>query len=136
LHASPGPITTDLPLPQERVDAELAPVAVAEHCEVLLSVGFSTRSAKKIARRVASDGRLPNERKNPVRPWTIRGNGINPEWMRRLFGRISDEGLAAAAAASSSPPQCGTAPSARNTCRGRAARLCWGGIARSWISRW
>jgi hypothetical protein len=59
------------------VDAELVPVAVAEHCEVLLSVGFSTRSTKKLPARLASE-HLPNERKNPVCSWTIRENVINP----------------------------------------------------------
>jgi hypothetical protein len=43
-----------------------------------LSVGFSTGSTKKLLRSSARGGRLPNEHKIPVRPSTIRENGIIP----------------------------------------------------------
>jgi hypothetical protein len=43
-----------------------------------LSVGFSTGSTKKLSRPSARGGRLPNERKIPVRPWTIRETPIIP----------------------------------------------------------
>jgi hypothetical protein len=49
--------------------------AVAKHREVLLSVGCSTRSTRKL-RSAAPGGRLLNERKITVRPWTICENGI------------------------------------------------------------
>jgi hypothetical protein len=66
MHASPGPITTDLPLPQERLDAELAPVAVAEHCEVLLSVQLKgeNRPSPSVSRTLAKRGRKKVPAKN------------------------------------------------------------------------
>jgi hypothetical protein len=53
-------------------------------------------------------GRLPNERKIAVLPWTTCKDGISMAPMRRLFGVISDEGLTAALAASTSPLRSGT----------------------------
>jgi hypothetical protein len=46
---------------RRRVDAELAPVPVADHCEILLSVGFSTRLIKKIAShgQIRENGIIP-----------------------------------------------------------------------------
>ena len=70
-----------------------------------LSVGFSTGSTKKLSRSSARGGRLPNERKIPVRPSTIRENGIIPASARGPFGEISDEGLTAAIATGTSPPR-------------------------------
>jgi hypothetical protein len=42
----------------------------------LLSVGLSTRSTKNFVNSATLRGRLPNERKIPVFPWTTRENGI------------------------------------------------------------
>jgi hypothetical protein len=50
--------------------------SVAKRREVFESVGFTTRSAKRLRARQRRARRLPNERKIPVRPWTIRENRI------------------------------------------------------------
>ena len=49
--------------------------AATEGRAELLSVGFSTRSRKKLSAGLASDGRLPNERK-------ILGPSLDNPWKR------------------------------------------------------
>jgi hypothetical protein len=88
----------------------------------LLSVGLSTCSTKKFVNSATLRGRLPNERKILVFPWTIRENGVMANVdVASLFGVISDEGIRVAVATKTSP-QYGVAPSTP-IARQQSARL-------------
>jgi hypothetical protein len=62
-----------------RLRADERQSRVAKHREVLVVGRLIDAFNEEICKFSALGGRLPNEHKIPVRPWTIRENGIIPE---------------------------------------------------------
>jgi hypothetical protein len=102
-----------------------------KHREFGLSVRFSTRSMRKWCAGVVETGRLPNERKITVLPWTTRENGIIRRVDGGLFGERSDECFAWKTSTQHGPATC-----TRIACRSRGARLHRSEIVQSRVHSW
>src|SRR6266852_607311 len=84
----PGPITTDRHCRGNAERGLLALAAVAMHREVLLSVGFSRRSTKKLrARPLRADVYSTSAKSRSVPGQSVK-TGSSPTAMRRLFGDV------------------------------------------------